>query len=161
MKSKIDPNVRHLHDYINQVLLHSSTHHKHSCFWYSCLVDLSLLSLLLSAIPIASVARTALARAGLRNLCSLKVLHGARAIRFLGSVLTRLLAPWTTTSSTSRRERLLRLLPGDRSWDCTANIFLHRPRSATSSKASRIEYLFQLVTAHPLPPALIPPWGTL
>src|SRR6185312_15002085 len=30
---------------------------------------------------------------GLRNLCSLKVLHGTRAIRFLGSVLTRLLAP--------------------------------------------------------------------
>ena len=56
------------------------------------------------------------------------------------------------------KERLLRLLPGDRSWDYTANIFLHRRRSATSSKASRIECLFQLVTAHPVPPALVPPW---
>ena len=48
-------------------------------------------------------------------------------------------------------ERLLRLLPGDRLWDCTANLFLHRRRSATLGKASRIECLFQLVTA---------PWGT-
>ena len=37
---------------------------------------LSLLPLLLSAIPIDSAARTALARAGFRNLCSRKVLHG-------------------------------------------------------------------------------------
>ena len=51
-------------------------------------------------IPIASTARTALARVGLRNLCSLKVLHGTRAIRFLGSVLMRLLAPRMSTSST-------------------------------------------------------------
>jgi hypothetical protein len=42
-----------------------------------------------------------LARAGFRNLRSPKVLHGTRAIRFLGSVLTRLLAPWTTNSSAS------------------------------------------------------------
>ena len=49
-----------------------------------------------------------------------------------------------TTSSTSRQpERLLRLrlLPSDRSWDCTANIFLHRRRSATLGKAGRIECL--------------------
>ena len=58
-------------------------------------------------------------------------------------------------------ERLLRLLSGDRSWDCTANLSLHRHRSATSGKASRIECLFQLVTAQPVPPALVPPWGTL
>ena len=58
-------------------------------------------------------------------------------------------------------ERLLRLLLGDRSWDCTANLFLHRHRSATSGKASRIACLFQLVTAQPVPPALVPPWGTL
>ena len=54
-------------------------------------------------------------------------------------------------------ERLLRLLPGDRSWDCTANLFLHRHRSATSGKASQIVCLFQLVTAQPVPPALVPP----
>jgi hypothetical protein len=56
------------------------------------------------SIPIASAARTALARVGLRNLCSLKVLHGTRAIKFLGNILTWLLAPWMTTSSTSWRE---------------------------------------------------------
>ena len=56
-------------------------------------------------------------------------------------------------------ERLLRLLSGGRSWDCTANLFLHRYRSATSGKASRIACLFQLVTAQPVPPALVPPWG--
>jgi len=33
------------------------------------------------------------------------------------------------------RDRLLRLLPGGRSRDCTANIFLHRLWSATSSNA--------------------------
>ena len=68
-------NLRHLHAYINHPLLLSSSHHKHNCFRYSCLGDISLLPLLLSAIPIASAARTALARAGLRNICSLKVLH--------------------------------------------------------------------------------------
>jgi hypothetical protein len=80
----------------------------------SALEQGTLLPQLLSAIPIASAVRTALARAGLRDLCSLKVLHGTRAIRFLGSVLMRLLAPWMTISSTSWRdrswERLLRLL---------------------------------------------------
>ena len=49
-----------------------------SFFWYSCLGDHSLLPQLLSAIPIASTAHTDLARAGLRNLCSLKVLHGSK-----------------------------------------------------------------------------------
>ena len=53
------------------ILTHSST-----CLRYSCLGDLSLLPLLLSAISIASTARTVLARAGLRNHCPLKVLHG-------------------------------------------------------------------------------------
>ena len=70
-------NLRHLHAYINHPFLLSSTHFS---TWsrYSCLGDLSLLPLLLSAVPIASTARTALARAGLRNLCSLKVLHGSK-----------------------------------------------------------------------------------
>ena len=55
-------NLRHLHTYINQPLS-------------TCLGDLSLLPQLFSAISIASTARTVLARAGLRNLCTLKVLH--------------------------------------------------------------------------------------
>ena len=54
-------------------------------------------------------------------------------------------------------ERLLHLLPGDRLWDCTANLFLHRRRSATLGKTSRIECLFQLVTAQPVPPARVGP----
>ena len=37
--------------YINQALLYSSSHYKHSCFRYSCLGDLSLLPLMLSAFP--------------------------------------------------------------------------------------------------------------
>ena len=41
----------------------------------SVLGDLSLLPQLLSAISIASTARTVLARAGLWNICTLKVLH--------------------------------------------------------------------------------------
>ena len=72
--------------------------------------------------------RTVLARAGLQNLCSLKVLHGIAGNQIFGERLDAtarslndypnyFLAAWTTTSSTSRRpERLLRLLPGDRSW---------------------------------------------
>ena len=80
------------------ILTHSST-----CFKYSCLGDISLLPLLLSAISIASTARIVLARAGLRNHCPLKVLHGiAGQSSFWG-------ASWrdcsqgsrTTTSSTS------------------------------------------------------------
>ena len=68
-------------------LLLSSSHCKHTCFKYSYLGDLSLLPLLLSAVPIASAARTALARAGLRNLCSLKVLHGIEGNQVFGERL--------------------------------------------------------------------------
>ena len=53
------------------ILTHSST-----CFRYFCLGDLSLFPLLFSAISIASTVRTVLAKAGLRNHCPLKVLHG-------------------------------------------------------------------------------------
>ena len=55
------------------------------------------------------------------------------------------------------RDRLLRLLPGGRSRDCTANIFLHRLWSATSSNA-----LCRLVRMEPpVPSALVPPLGTI
>ena len=50
------------------------------------------------------------------------------------------------------RDRLHRLLPGGRSWDCTANIFLHRLWSTSSSNA-----LYQLVRMEPpVPSALVP-----
>ena len=42
---------------------------------------------MLSGFPIASAARTALARAGLRNLCSLKVLHGIAGNQVFGEHL--------------------------------------------------------------------------
>ena len=64
------------------ILTHSST-----CFRYSCLGDLFLLTLLLYAIPIASIARTAIARVGLWNLCSLKVLHGIAGNQVFGERL--------------------------------------------------------------------------
>jgi hypothetical protein len=132
---------------------------------YSFLGDLSLLPQLLSAIPNASTARTALVRAGpLEPLLAEGLARGAgnqvfgerldTTARSLNDYFVYFLAcPFvrTTTSSTSRR---------DRSCDCTANIFLHRHSSATSSKASRIACLFQPVTAQPVPLALVPPWGT-
>ena len=53
-------------------------------------------------IPIASTACTVLARAGLRNLCNAEILLGiAGQSGFWGSILMRLLAPRTSTSSTS------------------------------------------------------------
>ena len=92
------------------------------------------------------------------------------AIRFLGSVLTRLLAPerlrpllpsGLNDYVPATPKRLLRLRPGGCSWDCTAYIILHRRCSTTSSKTSRVACrLLQQVTAQPVPPALVPPWGT-
>ena len=69
--------------------------HKHTCFRYSCLGDLSLLSQLLSAIPIASTASMVLVRAGLQNLCTAEILLGIAGL----DTTARSRA---TTSSTSR-----------------------------------------------------------
>ena len=80
------------------ILTHSST-----CLRYSGLGDLSLLPLLLSAISITSTARTVLARAGLRNHCPLKVLHGiaGQSSFWRASLRDCSQGSRTTTSSTS------------------------------------------------------------
>ena len=92
--------------------------------------------------PSRTTARTEIRRAGLRNPTPC-IETPARVCGQLGF--------WGASSATARqrdsllsllrigivgehsRLRLLRLLPGGRSRDCTANIYLHRLRSTTSS----------------------------
>ena len=94
-----------------------------SCLWYSWLGDHYLLLQLLFAIPIAfsfscifsipiaSTARTVLAKAGLQNLFSLKVLHRIAVNQVFGE---RLDATACSLNDYSwRHERLLRLHPGN------------------------------------------------
>ena len=86
-------------------------------------------------------------------------LLGVRAIRFLGSVFRDCSSARSASScgSGTSSDQLLRLLPGGRSRDCTANIYLHRLRSTTSSNT-----LCRLVWMEPpVPSALVPPRGTI
>ena len=116
----------------------------------------------LSSSPSRTSARTEIGRAGLRNPtpCIETPARVLRAIRFLGSVFRDCSPASSTLSSswwTSDSDRLLRLLPGGRSRDCTANIFLHRLWSASSRNA-----LCRLVRMEPpVPSALVPPLGTI
>ena len=86
-------------------------------------------------IPIASAARIALARAGLQNSARRRSCTGRGQSGFLE-------ASWRDCSLPERllhlhlgvNERLLCLLLGDHSWDCTANLFLHRRRSLLQAR---------------------------
>ena len=57
-------------------------------------------------------------------------------------------------------EQLFHLLSSGHSCDFIAYIFLQQLSSTTSSKSSRVAWLLQLVTVHPMPPAKDPSQGT-
>jgi hypothetical protein len=92
-------------------------------------------------IPVPSSASTESGRAGLRNHRPQRyTCTGVRAIRFLGSVFVTARVICLSSCFVRRLPELTRpaaLLPGDRSRDCTAYIFLHRLRTATSNKHTR------------------------
>jgi hypothetical protein len=60
---------------------------------------------------------------------------GCAAIRFLGAILQLLVHATDVFFLVTARGTTRRLLPGDRSWDCTMNTFLHWLWSTTSSNA--------------------------
>jgi hypothetical protein len=81
---------------------------------------------------------------------------GCAAIRFLGSNFVTARPHLRCLLLVIARGTARRLLPSDRSWDCTANTFLHRLRSTTSSNALCLVWM-----ETPMPSAWDLPLGTL